>query len=117
MSSVTGLDKRLQEVLSRPEFLEMRGVAKEVPIFIQTYNPSDEDKLRVVVKGAEQFLRKQGLRVKHVDLFELVLQLLEAKGYLGVVLQEEPSWSKSDLFDTLQNVAEPTTTLVPNSRR
>ena len=56
----------------------MRGVAKEVPIFIQTYSPADEDQLRVVVKGAEQFLRKQGLRVKHVDLFELVLQLLEA---------------------------------------
>ena len=113
MSSVSGLDKRLQEVLTRPDFLEMRGVAKEVPIFIQTYSPADEDQLRVVVKGAEQFLRKQGLRVKQVDLFELVLQLLEAKGYLDVVLQEEPSWSKSDLFDTLQNVAEPTAALVP----
>ena len=113
MNSVSGLDRRLQEVLTRPEVLEMRGVAKEVPIFIQTYNPSDEDKLRVVVKGAEQFLRKQGLRVKHVDLFELVLKLLEAKGYLDVVRQEEASWSKSDLFDTLQNVAEPTAALVP----
>lgn len=100
MSSVTGLDKRLQEVLTRPDFLEMRGVAKEVPIFIQTYSPADEDQLRVVVKGAEQFLRKQGLRVKQVDLFELVLQ-------------EEAGWSKSDLFDTLQNLAEPTAALVP----
>ena len=113
MSSVTGLDKRLQEILTRPEFLEMRGVAKEVPIFIQTYSPSDDDQLRLVVRGVEQHLRKQGLRVKHVDLFELVLQLLEAKGYLDVVLQEEASWSKSDLFDTLQNVAEPTSALVP----
>jgi Domain of unknown function (DUF1788) len=113
MSSVSGLDKRLQEVLTRPEFLEMRGVAKEVPIFIQTYSPSDDDQLRLVVRGVEQHLRKQGLRVKHVDLFELVLQLLEAKGYLDVVLQEEASWSKSDLFDTLQNVAEPTNALVP----
>jgi hypothetical protein len=113
MSSVTGLDKRLQEILTRPEFLEMRGVAKEVPIFIQTYSPTDDDQLRLVVRGVEQHLRKQGLRVKHVDLFELVLQLLEAKGYLDVLLQEEPSWSKSDLFDTLQNVAEPTTGLVP----
>ncbi len=113
MSSISGLDKRLQEVLTRPEFLEMRGVAKEVPIFIQTYSPADEDQLRVVVKGAEQYLRKQGLRVKHVDLFELVLQLLEVKGYLDVVLQEEATWSKSDLFDTLQNVAEPSRALVP----
>jgi hypothetical protein len=113
MSSVTGLDKRLQDILTRPEFLEMRGVAKEVPIFIQTYSPADDDQLRLVVRGVEQHLRKQGLRVKHVDLFELVLQLLEAKGYLDVVLQEEASWSKSDLFDTLQNVAEPTNALVP----
>jgi hypothetical protein len=29
----------------------MRGVAKEVPIFIQTYSPADEDQLRLVVKG------------------------------------------------------------------
>ncbi|MFS6826116.1 hypothetical protein [Cyanobium sp. ATX-6F1] len=50
-SSVAGLDKRLQEILMRPEFLEMRGVAKEVPIFIQTYNPADEDQLRLVVRG------------------------------------------------------------------
>ena len=113
MSSITGLDKRLQQILIRPEFLEMRGVAKEVPIFIQTYQPADEDQLRLVVKGVEQHLRKQGLRVKLVDLFELVLQLLEAKGYLEVVLQEEASWSKADLFDTLQNVADPTSALVP----
>ena len=113
MSSITGLDKRLQQILIRPEFLEMRGVAKEVPIFIQTYQPADEDQLRLVVKGVEQHLRKQGLRVKLVDLFELVLQLLEAKGYLEVALQEEASWSKADLFDTLQNVADPTSALVP----
>ena len=112
-SSVKGLDQRLQDILLRPEFLEMRGVAKEVPIFIQTYNPADDDELRRVVDGTEQVLRQQGIRVKHVDLFELVLELLDAKGYLDVVLEEEPDWSKSDLFDTLQNVAEPTSALVP----
>ena len=98
MSSVKGLDQRLQDILMRPEFLEMRGVAKEVPIFIQTYSPSDDDELRRVVDGTEQVLRQQGIRVKQVDLFELVLELLDAKGYLDVVLEEEPDWSKSDLF-------------------
>lgn len=112
-SSVDGLTKRLQEILTRPEFLEMRGVAKEVPIFIQTYSPADEDQLRVVVKGVEQHLRKQGLQVKNVDLFELVLQLLDAKDYLEMVLQDEATWSKDSLLETLQNVAEPTKALVP----
>ena len=113
MSSVKGLDQRLQDILMRPEFLEMRGVAKEVPIFIQTYSPSDDDELRRVVDGTEQVLRLKGIRVKNVDLFEMVLELLDAKGYLDVVLEEEPDWSKSDLFDTLQNVAEPTSALMP----
>jgi hypothetical protein len=118
MSSVAGLDKRLQEVLTRPEFLEMRGVAKEVPIFIQTYSPADEDQLRVVVKGAEQFLLKQGLRVKRADLFELVLQLLEAKDldgrdFLQVIREEESTWTKNDLLETLQSTSNPTKALVP----
>ncbi len=113
MSSIAGLDKRLQEILTRPDFLEMRGVAKEVPIFIQTYSPADDDHLRRVVRSVEQHLRKQGLRVRHVDLFELVLQLMEAKGYLDVVLQEEAIWRKKDFLDDLKTIAEPTSALVP----
>ena len=67
-SSVKGLDQRLQDILLRPEFLEMRGVAKEVPIFIQTYSPADDVELMRVVQGTEQVLRQKGIRVKHVDL-------------------------------------------------
>ena len=60
-SSVKGLDQGLQDILLRPEFLDMRGVAKEVPIFTQTYNPADDDELRRVVDGTEQVLRQQGI--------------------------------------------------------
>ena len=112
-STTEDLDRRLRQILARPEFLEMRGVAKEVPVFIQTYDPADEDRLRLVVKGVDRYLRQQGLRVKQVDLFELVLKLLEERGYLEAVLEEEASWSKGDLFDTLQNVADPNKALVP----
>jgi hypothetical protein len=91
----------------------MKGLAKEIPIFIQTYDPSEEDDLRQIVKGLLQGLKQEGLRVSHVDLFELVIQILEEKGYLDVLLQDESSWAKSDLFDTLQNVSDPANELVP----
>ena len=113
MRSIKGLAQRLQDILMRPEFLEMRGVAKEVPIFIQTYNPADDDELRLVVQGTEQVLRQHGIRVKHVDLFELVLELLEGKGYLDDLLENETEWTKGEILETLQNVAEPTRFLVP----
>lgn len=111
--STTGLDQRLRRVLTNPSFLAMKGLAKEIPIFIQTYDPSEEDDLRQIVKGLLQGLKQEGLRVSHVDLFELVIQILEEKGYLDVLLQDESSWAKSDLFDTLQNVSDPAKELVP----
>ena len=111
-SSVKGLDKRLQDILLRPDFLEMNGLAKEIPVFIQTYNPADDDELRRVVQGTAQVLRQKGIRVKQLDLFELVLELLESEGWLQKILQREQTWSKSD-HDTLQNVADPTEALAP----
>ena len=107
------IDKRLHNILSQPEFLEMRGIAKEGPLFIQTYNPSDEDDILRIVKGIKKVLEKNGIRVKHIDLFELVIQMLEQKGYLDDVIKDEINWSKSDLLDTLRNIAEPNAALVP----
>ena len=111
--TIKDIDKRLHNILSQPEFLEMRGIAKEGPLFIQTYNPSDEDNILRIVKGIKKVLEKNGIRVKHIDLFELVIQMLEKKGYLDTVIKDEISWSKSDLLDTLRNIAEPTAALVP----
>ena len=111
--STSKLDQRLRLVLSQPSFLAMKGLAKEIPIFIQTYDPAEEDDLREIVKRLLRGLKEEGLQVCHVDLFDLVIQLLEEKGYLEAVLSEEASWAKSDLFETLQNVSEPTKELVP----
>ena len=102
----------MHNILSQPDFLEMRESRKK-PLFIQTYNPSDEDDILRIVKGIKKVLEKKGVRVKHIDLFELVIQMLEQKGYLDAVIEDEISWSKSDLLDTLRNIAEPTAELVP----
>ena len=112
-STVSDLEKNLKTILTRSAFLEMRGLAKEIPIFIQTYLPEEEDALKQVVKRTIKFLLTQGIRVKHVDLFDLVLKLLEDKNYLKEVLNSEADWRKKDLLDLLQNVADPSKRLVP----
>jgi hypothetical protein len=45
------LSERLFRTLSHPNFLAMKGLANEVPIFIQTYEPSQEDAIRRMVDG------------------------------------------------------------------
>lgn len=37
------LSERLFRILSQPDFLSMKGQANDVPIFIQTYEPEQED--------------------------------------------------------------------------
>ncbi|APD47094.1 DUF1788 domain-containing protein [Synechococcus sp. CS-602] len=111
--TTTGLDQRLKQVLSQPSFLAMKGLAKEIPIFIQTYDPSEEDELRQIVKGLLQGLKQEGLRVIHLDLLELVIQILEEKGFLEDLLRDETTYSKSDVFETLQSTSDPTKALVP----
>ncbi len=112
-SSVKGLDNKLQKILVQKNFINMEGIAKEVPIFIQTYNPSDEDQLKSVVKSTLKYIKSKGIFIKHIDLFEIVLRLLEKKNYLKVILEEESIWNKMDLLATLNNVADPMTELIP----
>jgi hypothetical protein len=117
-TTTVGLDKRLRQIFSNEDFLAMKGLAKEVPIFIQTYDPAEEDQIRVIIQGLVPWLTQRGKVVKHVDLLELVLQLLEArpKGngtYLDRVIADEASWTKEALLKTLKSVADPTRNLVP----
>jgi hypothetical protein len=39
--TIDQLAERLFEILSKPDFLAMKGLANEVPIFIQTYEPKE----------------------------------------------------------------------------
>ena len=48
-TTVTTLSERLYSILGHKGFLSMQGLANEVPIFIQTYDPKDEDDLRRMV--------------------------------------------------------------------
>ncbi len=112
-SGVKGLDIRLQKILMQPSFLSMEGLAKEVPIFIQTYNPSDEFDINRIIELTLKFLSTQGIQVKKLNLFDIVIKILEKKNYLEVILEQESDWEKKDLLDTLNNVAEPTSELVP----
>lgn len=107
------LAERLFKILSHPNFLSMKGLANELPIFIQTYEPSDEDGLRHSVERLAVRLRSTGIELKVVDLFELVLQELEKEQILDDLLKDEVNLDRVDLLETLQNYSDPKTHLIP----
>ncbi len=111
--NMNALSERLFKTLSHPNFLSMKGLANEVPIFIQTYNPAQEDAVRRMVESLAARLQNTGITLKSLDLFTLVLDELEEHHILEDLVRDEPSYQKKDLLDTLQNYSDPKTHLIP----
>jgi hypothetical protein len=111
--NMNDLSERLFRTLSHPTFLAMKGLANEVPIFIQTYDPAREDAVRRMVDGLAGRLQSTGLILKSLDLFKLVLDELEDEGILADLLEHEKTYDKCELLDTLQNYSDPQTHLIP----
>ena len=107
------LSERLFQILSHPNYLSMKGLANELPIFIQTYEPSEEDALRQMIKSLAGRLRTHGITLKVVDLFSLVLEELEEHEILDDLLNDEVNLDRTDLLETLQNYSDPKTHLIP----
>ena len=111
--NIHDLSERLFKTLSHPNFLGMKGLANEVPIFIQAYEPEREDAMRRLVESLAIRLQNTGITVKSLDLFSLVLEELEAHDILEDLLQDEVSCQKVEILETLQNYSDPQTHLIP----
>lgn len=111
--TMNALSERLFQILGHPDFLSMKGLANEVPIFIQTYDPTEEDALRRMVDSLVTLLRSKGVAVGAIDLFDLVLGELEEHGILEDFLRDEATCLRVEKLETLQNYSDPKTHLIP----
>jgi hypothetical protein len=111
--NTTELSERLFKTLSHPSFLAMNGLANEVPIFIQTYEPAQEDVIRRMVESLAIRLQSTGIALKSLDLFSLVLEELEENHILNDLLRDEANSQKAEILETLQNYSDPQTHLIP----
>jgi len=110
---MNNLSDRLFELFRAPMFLSMSGQSEEVPLFIQTYDPSEEDAIRRMIQSLANRLRAVGVTVQVADLFDLVLQELEANGILTDLVRDEASFEKLEVLETLRNYSDPKVHLIP----
>ena len=84
------LDK-IWDRISDEDFLANRGVANEVRYYVFDYEPCDELIIREKIKA----LKKQnnpdadGFQIVEYDLYEMVIQILEEKGYIAKCIKFE----------------------------
>ena len=86
------LNERLNKILARiidDDFLCGSGIGNEIAFYIFDYPPEDElrvrDHLRTLLDRIPK--QKHGLRVKHINLFEFVLDYLKSRKLLDKAIQ------------------------------
>jgi len=95
----------------------MKGLSGEVPIFIHTYEATEEDSAREAATALTTRLRDHGVACAHFDLFDLVLDQLDEEGRLARLLAQEAQLGKAKLLETMTNLTDAKTRLVPRLMR
>ena len=88
------LNERLNQILPRlisDDFLSGSGIGNEIAFYLFDYPPEDELRVRDYLHTLLDHLPKQrhGLRVKHVNLFDFVLDYLNDRKLLDKAIQKQ----------------------------
>lgn len=106
------LSQRLNEVLPRitsTEFLSGKGLGNEIAFYIFDYPPEEELRIRKHIQFLLAHIPKHrpGLRVKHVNLFDLVVDHLKQRNLLDRSLQMQKEKGDEALEKALHSPLKP----------
>lgn len=94
---------RLDEVLPRivePDFREKKGLGNEIGFHIFDYDPEHElivrDKIQFIKERAE---KAYGLNIVEFDLYEIIIEILESKGFLEKNFKMEEKGGSEKVFN------------------
>jgi len=84
------LDKIMPRILEK-RFRENKGLGNEIGYYIFDYDPKDELLVREHIEFIKQRVNSNNseVEIKEFDLYELMIEVLEQKGYLQKVMEME----------------------------
>ncbi len=115
--SVQTDERHVYDVLRSERFLKMEGLSKEVPFFIYHFPPAwthDVESMRDRIRTKLQ--SDDGLTVAQVDLYDLAVELLTARGVWERVIELESTMDKGEFREVLQGMLDPHDHIAPAIR-
>jgi hypothetical protein len=109
-------EEHLFAVLSGKRFLQMEGLGNEVPFFIYPYPPEDALAVAQIKKRVKNRLSQKGINVREVNLYDLSVEILKARGVWERVLAAERDQDKDDFRELLQGMLDPQLHIAPAIR-
>ena len=97
----------LYQILTNRQFLEMDGLGNEIPFFIQPYDPKHHLEMIKVIGQLKTRLENEGIRIVHINLYNISIELIKERGIWEEILTMEESITKAELKELLQGILDP----------
>lgn len=109
-------EEHLFAVLSGERFLKMEGLSNEVPFFIYPYEPEHALDVAKAKKRVKNRLASSGIEVREINLYDVSVEVLKARGDWDEVIEVEPELDKAEFTEMLQSMLNPQQHLAPAIR-
>ena len=103
----------LTDVLSSEHFLNMEGLNGDIPFHICPFEPTLQNEITVLIKHVKNYLADSQVTVLEVNLYDLVIEAMDAEGDLEWWLENEATISKQELKEEIQGIVDAKKTLIP----
>lgn len=112
-SSIQVRFEHLLKLIRSERFLKMQGLGNEVPFFICPFPPEETVGFKRIQKQLKNKLEENGVRVLAINLYDLAIELLKARGIWQQVMDMEKTTPKEEIKELLQNVLDSEAHLIP----
>jgi Domain of unknown function (DUF1788) len=93
--------------LQNPRLLSNQGIGNEIGYYIFDYDPEHELIVQKFILGLQQKLKSSSTSFIEVDLYRVILDILEERGLLQKAFDLEERKGNNDLAKTLKSVLRP----------
>jgi hypothetical protein len=106
--------EHIYNIVSGQSFLKMESLGGEVPFFICTYNPQQQNDAEHHIHAIKNRLKNIGIEALELNLYELSLKILEDREILNKIMEVEVKLPKVKFIEAMQGPLDIETILVPN---
>ncbi len=106
--------ERLKNIVSSDNFLSNKGLNNEVPFHLCPYDANIQNEVNQLIKQLSKKLNDAGIRVLEINLYELVITILQAEGDWEWLLDNESTMTRDELKEELQGILDMESVIIPS---
>lgn len=106
-------EEKLRQVLLSDRFLNMQGLAGEIPHYVYPFKPEDAVQVEKSVQRLINFVRSEGVGITEINLYDLAIDLIKARGLWNRIIAIEPQEDKERFLRGLRNLLSAQKHLAP----